>query len=122
MNYPDYYVMGDPKLKEGQTLAHWFDTSKSIWVQRPAGTLRVTPLRSPNLRIHSAPQFDATVIREFSIREGHRFQIKASAYNLTNTPLFNSADTNPTSTTFGVVPTTQRNLPRGVEFGMRYRF
>ena len=27
MSYPDYYVMGDPRLKSGQDLDHWFDTS-----------------------------------------------------------------------------------------------
>src|SRR5262249_7463746 len=76
MAYPDYYIYGNPKLDSGQTLNHWFNTSKEIWVQRPPNTLRTAPLRSPNIRRHTAPQVDASVNRDFFIREGHRFQFK----------------------------------------------
>jgi hypothetical protein len=122
MSYPDYYLYGDPKLKSGQTLQHWFDTSPSIWVQRPADTLRVTPLRSPNIRRHSAPQVDLTLIRDFRIKEGRKFQLKVSAFNVSNTPIFNFPNTSPASPLFGVVPTTPLNYPRSVEIGLRYAF
>jgi hypothetical protein len=122
ISYPDYYLRGNPKLEGGQTLDHWFDTSKDIWVQRPPDTLRVTPLRSPNIRIHSAPQLDVALIRDFRITEGHKLQFKASAYNVTNTPLFGAPNTTPTSPLFGVVPISQINLPRVVELGFRYSF
>jgi hypothetical protein len=122
MSYPDYYIHGNPKLDEGQSLNRWFNTSRDIWVQRPPDTLRVTPLRSPNIRRHTAPQLDATLIRKFRITEGHTLQFKASAYNATNTPIFNFPNTSPTSSLFGVVPITQLNLPRNVELGLRYAF
>jgi carboxypeptidase family protein len=122
MSYPDYYINGNPKLSSGQTLDHWFNTSSSIWVQRPPDTLRVTPLRSPNIRIHSAPQLDVDLIRNFQITESHKLQFKASSYNVTNTPIFGAPDTSPTSPLFGVVPISQVNLPRVVELGFRYSF
>ncbi len=122
MSYPDYYIHGNPKLTSGQTLDRWFDTSPSIWVQRPPETWRVTPLRSPNIRRHSAPQFDASLIREFLVREGHKFQVKVSSFNVTNTPVFGFPTTSPTSQLFGVVSIRQINLPRSVELGFRYVF
>jgi len=122
MSYPDYYIHGNPKLQSGQKLEKWFDTSRDIWMQRPADTLRTSPLRSPNIRRHTAPIVDLALNRDFFIREGHRFQLKASAFNMTNTPIFGFPATDPSSPLFGVVPITQINSPRSVELGFRYVF
>ncbi len=122
MSYPDFYLNGNPKLASGQTLNRWFDTSRSIWLQRPADTLRTTPLRSPNIRRHTAPNIDLALNRNFRIREGHTFQFKVSAFNAANTPIFNFPNTDPNSPLFGVVPFTQINSPRSVELGFRYVF
>ncbi|MBI4876443.1 MAG: TonB-dependent receptor [Acidobacteria bacterium] len=119
---PNYQIAGDPKLLSGQALNRWFNTSPEMWIQRPPDTLRITPARSPNIRRHTAPQLDLTLIRNFRIREGHKFQFKLSAFNATNTPIFNDPNTTPTSPLFGVVPITQMNLPRSVEIGLRYSF
>jgi hypothetical protein len=89
---------------------------------RPPDTLRTSKMRSSTIRTHSAPQADITLIRNFHIREGHRFQFKMSAFNATNTPIFSAPNTTPSSNVFGVVPITQRNLPRSVELGFRYAF
>jgi hypothetical protein len=122
ISYPDYYIYGNPELKSGQTLDHWFDTSPSIWGQRPTDTLRVTPFRSPNIRRHSAPQVDLTLMRVFRVKEGHKFQFKVTAFNASNTPIFDFPNTSPTSPLFGVVPKTQINAARSVEIGLRYAF
>jgi hypothetical protein len=122
MSYPDYYINGNPKLDSGQTFNRWFNTSKDIWVQRPADTLRTAPLRSPNIRRHTAPQLDLALNRSFAIRERHTVQVKVSAFNATNTPIFNFPTTDPSSPLFGVVPITQINNPRSVELGFRYFF
>lgn len=82
----------------------------------------MTPFRSSNIRRHTAPQTDLTLMREFYIREGHKFQFRVTAFNLTNSPIFNFPNTTPTSPLFGVVPITQINLPRSVELGFRYAF
>jgi hypothetical protein len=79
-------------------------------------------LRSPNIRRHTAPNIDLALNRNFRIREGHTFQLKVSAFNSTNTPVFNFPNTDPNSPLFGVVPITQINSPRSVELGFRYVF
>ena len=117
-----YYLYGDPKLSSGQDLNHWFSTSSSIWVVQPTDTLRTTKLRSPTVRTYFKPQYDATLIRNFRIKEGHQVQFKVSSFNLTNTPIFGPPNTSPSSSLFGVVPVTQINLPRDVELGFRYSF
>lgn len=122
MSYPDFHIHGNPKLEGGQTLRMWFDTSRTIWVQRAADSLRTAPLRSPNIRRHTAPTFDLALNRDFFLREGHRLQLKASAFNATNTPIFGFPNTDPNSPLFGVVPITQINSPRSVELGLRYFF
>jgi hypothetical protein len=120
---PDYYLYGNPKLpSDQQTLNHWFDTSTSIWVQRPVDTLRTTKLRSPNIRRNTAPQFNTSILRNFGFGEKRRMQFKVSAFNMTNTPIFGAPNTTVTSPLFGVVPITQINLPRAVELGFRYSF
>jgi hypothetical protein len=120
--YPNYNLNGNPKLSSGQSFDRWFDTSPGMWTQRPADSLRVTPLRSPNIRRHSAPQIDLTLQRAFRIREGHRLQLRWTAYNFTNTPIFGAPDTNPASARFGMVTMTQTNSPRSMEIGIRYAF
>ena len=93
-----------------------------IWAVRPPDTLRTSKLLSSTIRTHSAPQLDLTLIRAFQIREGHRLQFKVSAFNVSNTPIFGAPNTSPSSNLFGVVPITQRNLPRSVELAFRYAF
>jgi hypothetical protein len=105
--------------ESGQNLNRWFDTSKDIWIQQPADSLRVTPFRSPNIRRHTQPQTDMTLIRDFHVREGHKLQFKVSAFNVTNSPIFDFPNTSPTSNLFGVVPITQLNLPRSIEMAFR---
>ena len=119
---PDYYIYGDPRLSSGQSMNRWFNTSASIWVQRPPDTLRTAKLNSPDIRRHTAPQLDLAVVRNFRLGEQEKFQFRASAFNATNTPLFDVPNTNPASPLFGVVPVTQRNLPRSIELGFRFAF
>lgn len=123
ISLPDYYLYGDPRLPAAdQTLNHWFNTSPQLWALRPPDTYRTTKLRSPNLRRNSAPQFNVTLFRNFRIHERRNFELRGSAYNIANTPVFGNPNTTPTSPLFGVVPVTQINLPRAVEIGLRFSF
>ena len=123
MSLPDYYISGNPQLQASQqTLSRWFNTTPQLWSIRPPDTLRTAKLRSPNIRRNSAPLFNTSLIRTLSISERQRFQLKLSAFNITNTPVFGFPNTSPASPLFGVVPITQINLPRSAEIGLRYFF
>jgi hypothetical protein len=120
---PDYYIVGDPSLpSDQQTLGRWFNTTPSMWVQRPPDTLRTSKIYSNTIRRNSAPQFNSSLIRTFRVAERQNFQFKLSAFNLSNTPVFGNPNNNPASPLFGVVSITQINLPRAVELGFRYSF
>ena len=49
-------------------------------------------------------------------------ELRAQAFNLTNTPIFGNPDTSITSGRFGRVTLTQINLPRNLELGLRVSF
>jgi len=120
---PDYYLYGDPRLPpDQQTLAKWFDTSPQLRIQRPPDKLRTTKFRSPNMRRNTAPQVNTTLSRTFRVSERQQFQLKVSAFNIANTPIFGAPNNNPASPLFGQVPITQINLPRALELGFRYGF
>jgi len=117
-----YMLTGSPAITTGQSYTHWFNTSSSIWVPLAAGSLRVIPGVSQNIRTPTSPQFNIGLAREFAIHENHKIQFRAFAYNATNTPLFNGPTTDPTSSTFGAITMTQINLPRAIDLNFRYSF
>lgn len=121
-NPSGYYINGDPKLSSGQSLQHWFNTSPQIWQPIPPYALSNVPLNSSTVRLPTAPQFDASLLRIISIREQHQLSLRLSAFNLTNSPFFAPPDTDPTSPLFGVVPQFQINRARILELGARYSF
>jgi hypothetical protein len=116
-----YYEECNPKLSN-PTTAEWFNTSASCWVQRPANTLVTTPVRSGNIRAPYAPQMDANLFRIFNLGERRRFELRFSAFNVTNTPIWPAPNTTPSSPLFGTVTLNQMNLPRNAEVGIRFAF
>ncbi len=120
-----YSLSGNPALSSGQSLSHWFDTTTgagNMWVALPAGSLRVIPLVSQNIRTPTMPQFSGGLARSFQIHEHHKLQFRAFAFNFANTPVFGAPNTDPASSLFGRVTLTQTNLPRLVDLSLRYSF
>ena len=117
-----YDIVGNPVLSSDQDLNHWFNTSSSIWVPLAPDALRTIPFYSPNMRQYPVHQMDGQISRTFRITEHQAFDFMASAFNLTNTPVFGPPNMNPKSSTFGVVPITQINNPRNIQLGFKYTF
>jgi trimeric autotransporter adhesin len=65
--------------------------------------------------------WDVSIFKTFSIREGIKAQIRAEALNATNTPQFGTPNTNINSSAFGTI-TTQVNNPRLIQLGARVTF
>jgi hypothetical protein len=88
-------------------------------------TLRTIPLRLGNLREPSTWQFDMSLNKSFNFTETVRFQFRAEAFNIFNTPLFGSPESGDvTSNTFGVLNPNngQRNIARQVQLGFKFIF
>ena len=71
-------------------------------------------------RIH--PLVDASLFKQFAIREGTSFEIRGEFFNLFNTPNFGGPGTGLGSSTFGVVTLTQANDARIGQLTARINF
>jgi hypothetical protein len=66
-------------------------------------------------------QLDTSLFKSFKLTETKIFDFRAQVYNLTNTPSFNTPNTNTNLATAGQVTST-RNQPRLYEFGLKFSF
>ncbi|MEA2174025.1 MAG: hypothetical protein QOD00_1617 [Blastocatellia bacterium] len=98
--------------------------SNPAFAIRAANTLRTIPFRLSNLRQPSRAQFDMSLNKSFVFTESVRFQFRLEAFNIFNTPLFGSPDTNATGSNFGTLNPNngQRNVPRQVQLGFKFNF
>jgi Carboxypeptidase regulatory-like domain len=98
--------------------------SNPAWAIRGPNTLRTIPFRLGNLRQPTRATFDMSLNKSFVFTESLRFQFRLEAFNVFNTALFGSPDTNPTSSTFGILNPNngQRNIPRQLQLGFKFLF
>jgi len=71
-------------------------------------------------------QFDMSLVRQFAIREQHKLEVRAEAFNLTNSLRLNNPGTTlSTPSSFGMVlstpPGTQGD-PRIMQMALKYTF
>ena len=107
---------------DNPTIAKWFDTS--AFVNTPAFTIQTTGPRSPDVRNDFTRNLDVVLVKNFAPTIQERpinIQFRAECFNLTNTPQFGSPNGSVTSSAFGQV-TTQRNVPREFQFGLKIGF
>jgi hypothetical protein len=139
VNEPDAFPTGvNPNLGDQASLSQWFNTctlsttgvrqncanaSQPVaWIARPAYTLRTSSPYFPNVRYPRPMLMDASIFKTFQIREWLRFQIRAEAFNLTNTVWFGSPGTGVATSSFGVITPSQANDPRFGQIGARLTF
>ena len=77
---------------------------------------RFLSVRGPGLY-----NWDVSVFKGFTIREGVKAQFRAEALNATNTAYFGNPNTTLTNNQFGII-TTQINNPRLIQLGLRVTF
>lgn len=103
-----------------QSWTRWFDTSLFPKVAGPAPyTLQTFPTRFPDVRLHALRNFDASLFKDFRIREGMKLNFRLEWYNVTNTPWFSNVNTTVTSPTFGYVTLSQANSAKRANLGLR---
>jgi len=122
-------VVGPRKMTSGsldKRLNEWFDTSAFAYTNDYSfGTDSRT---EPNLRADGINNIDFAVFKNTRFGPDGRLgaEFRAEFFNLFNTPQFNPPNTScctPVSQggTFGQV-TAQYNLPRVIQFGLRFTF
>jgi hypothetical protein len=119
-----------PNISSLQALAHvarttgqWFNTSSSV-ISAPAPfNIGNAPRYLPSERWAGFPNADLTLKKNFTILEKLKLTFQASAYNISNTPVYGQADTDVSSPTFGQITSIAKDShPRNVEFALRFQF
>jgi len=88
---------------------------------RLASNIRTFPSRLPGMRGQPLDLWDLSMIKNFSFTENFRLQLRGEFLNAFNHPEFNNPNLDPTSSSFGKV-TSQGNLPRNVQLGIKLIF
>jgi len=77
------------------------------------------------LRTDGIHNFDSSLYKEFTPREGMSLQLRADVFNTMNTPRFAPPNTaySPGDPTFGIISSTAAGYtPRLIQFGLRFEF
>lgn len=118
------YVAGQDIYAANQTITNWFNPAAfstpavDTWgnLGRYAGT-------GPG-----AVEFDTSLQRQFRVTEKVKFDLRATAYNLANHPIYSNPSGNSSSSSFGRITSvintgaTGSGAPRRIEFMLRAEF
>lgn len=106
---------GSPGFKK--TLNNWFD--KTMYVVPPQftyGRVLANTLQSDAFR-----QYDASIFKNFALKESSTLSFRAEFFNLPNTTSFNAPNATIDATAGGSITTT--SIPsRDIQFAMKYNF
>jgi hypothetical protein len=118
------YVSGQDIYAADQTISDWFNPAAFA---KPAndtwGNLGRYIANGPD-----ALEFDTSLQRKFRITEKVAFDLRATAYNLANHPIFSNPSGNSSSSSFGRITSiinsgaTGSGAPRRIEFLLRAEF
>jgi hypothetical protein len=114
-------VGGVSDQASAQSLSQWFNTGA---FSAPAAYTYGNASRTlPDALGDGLFSMDFSLFKNFSVRERYKFQFRAEAFNLTNTPTFEIPGTTFGTPTFGQVTATAFNPhPRVIQFGLRLKF
>jgi hypothetical protein len=82
---------------------------------------RTAPRQFPGVRGQGLNLWDVSAIKYFQFGERVRLQFRGEFLNAFNHPQFNDPERNPTNSNFGK-STSQQNLPRNIQLGLRLVF
>ena len=110
-------VTGDPTLPaDERSVSRWFNTSAfSAAPQFAIGTSSRNPIRGPSYR-----NLDVAVMRRVRLPAGTALEVRAEAFNLTNTPPLGAPNTQVGSAAFGTI--TSAGDPRVLQLALKFVF
>lgn len=112
-------LVGDPILpKSERTVRRWFNTE--AFAAQPQFTVG----NAPAFVDYGPPQrrLDLSLFKDLAFGGARRLQLRYEAYNVTNTPSFNSPNTAFGTAAFGTVTSTGNNIPRQMQFAVKFLF
>jgi len=114
-------VPGVSSKVDQPTLSRWFNTAA---FSNPAGyTFGNVSRTLPDIHSDGLFNLDFSLFKRFSVREGWNIEFRAEAFNLTNTPTFDTPGRTMNTATFGVVTATAFTpKPREVQLALRLVF
>jgi hypothetical protein len=115
----------DVELPRGErTVERWFNTGAGFErnsARQLGSNLRTFPTRFNGIRGDGGNNWDWSLIKNTTLREGMNLQFRAEAINAFNHPQFLAPSTTPASTAFGQV-TGEWTWPRVIQFGLKLLF
>jgi hypothetical protein len=103
--------------------------TQAVWLHAPDYTMgRITPFRSNQIRLHSAPNLDMSINKTTLITERFRIQFRAEAFNATNTYYWGRTHfiNDPNNANFGAAfprdATDQNRYPRHIQLALKLLF
>ncbi len=114
-------VPGATSALDERTIERWFNTAA---FSAPAPYTYGNVSRTlPDVLSDGLFNTDFSIFKNFAVKERYRFQFRAEAFNVTNTPTFDTPGATFGSLTFGQVTATAfYPRPRVVQFGLRMQF
>jgi hypothetical protein len=123
-------VSGVSLAAKNQSITSWFN---NILAGQPGAAFALPPAYTygnvsrtlPNINGPRYFDVDASVFKDFKLRERLKLQFRAEAYNLTNTPSFSVPVASVTSATFGQITSTSNGGPqhyREIQLSLRLSF
>jgi hypothetical protein len=113
-----------PLPKDQRDVDRWFNTAAGFnrdSAQQLSLNVRTFPLRFSGIRADGRATWDFSAIKDFRLTETASVQFRAEVYNAMNHANFREPDTNPVSSTFGVITGT-RTDSRNWQFSLKVRF
>jgi hypothetical protein len=102
-------------------LKQWFNTS--VFTLPPSYTYGNVSRTLPDTRGPSVTNINLSLVRNIRVHEHTDLQVRAEAFNLTNTPHFWMPVTGMASVQFGQITATQAaQLPRVLQFALKLKF
>jgi hypothetical protein len=118
------YVAGQEIYTASQTIVNWFNPA--AFATPAAGTWGNLGRYAANGP--GAVEFDTSLQRKFQLTEKIRLDLRATAYNLANHPIYSNPSGNSSSSSFGRITSvinsgaTGSGAPRRIEFMLRAEF
>jgi hypothetical protein len=113
-----------PLPKDQRTVDQWFNVNagfNKVSAQQLANNLIAFPNRFAGVRSDGQNTWNASLLKNFKVRERLGVQFRAEVYNLMNHPSFDVPNTSPTNSSFGVV-TAVVSEPRNWQFALKLTY